>query len=146
MTPIGNRAGIIVTLLAAALAVGAPAQAAPAAPTVTTASAVTAKAVTKRIGCTVRRAATWTKCTGDGVKVSRNQQVFLALNSSSGRRVQFRIKDRATGRVVASPAVQLAPNGIKRLYWKNRTTRAVTIDVEARTTHPVAIRATLSTR
>lgn len=98
---------------------------------------------TRRIACAVRRANVWGVCTGDNATVARSQRVLLALNSSAGRRVQFQVKDRQTGRVLARPATRLAPDGRFTLYWTNRTARTVIIDVEARSTAATTVRATL---
>lgn len=63
-----------------------------------------------------------------------SQRVYLALTAPAGHLVQFRIKDRLTGRVLATPFARLAPNARAHLYWTNRTAKTVTIDVEARST------------
>ena len=137
--------------VSAALATGPAAQAA--APHSTAGSALVAEsavkpppATTRRITCAVRRANVWSVCLGDNAQVGRSQRVYLALNSSAGRRVQFRVKDKLTGRVLAHPAARLAPNGRFTLYWTNISARTVTIDIEARSTAATTARATLRVR
>ena len=120
-------------LAAATLTVVLPAQAASAA-TITT----------RPITCAIRSANIWNGCANDNAKVARGKRVYLALTASSGRRVQFRIKNHLTGRVISTPLLRFSPDGVRHVVWTNNTSNSVTIDVEARTNGVTTVRARLS--
>jgi hypothetical protein len=142
------RFGAAATALvsAALISAGSPAQAAPQSPAAAVVSATVAAKpplpTVRRISCVIRRAKTWSVCTGDNAKVAHSRRVYLALTGPAGHRVQFRIKNRLTGRVLASPVLQVAPDGRAHLYWTNHTAKTVTIDVEARSAALVTTRFT----
>jgi hypothetical protein len=141
-------AAVATAFVSASLAIGSAAQAAAPQPTPAVVAQTAVKpppATSRRITCAVRRNV-WSPCLNDNAKVARSQHVYLALNSSAGRKVQFRVKDKLTGRVLASPVAKRAPNGRFFLYWTNTSARTVTVDVEARATAATSVRATLRVR
>lgn len=72
----------------------------------------------------------WYDCASDNYTVAPGKKVYIALKTSGGKGVWFRVKNRSGDHLLSSPGVKQSPNGSFYFYWTNNTSGNIVIDID----------------